>query len=100
MQDAVDGIFIKDAEISISMEIHFQRLQLQALLVRHIVHGDSAEIWKAGLWADRCIFWDLDGDFVALVLVRECFNVGKWSSYPALSMPLVIPQLRGPLFVC
>ena len=56
---------------------------------------DGAEIRQAGLRADRGIFRDLDGDFVALVLVRECFDVRQWNGNTALCMVLVIAMLCG-----
>ena len=93
MQNAVDGIFVEDAEISVRMEIHFQGLQLQTLLVRHVVQRDGAEIRQAGLWADCGIFRDLDGDFVPLVLVLECFDIRQWSGSAARRVVFIVAKL-------
>lgn len=100
MEDAVHGVLVKNANVPVGVDVYLEGFQLETGFVRHIVQGDGSEIRQAGLWADRCIFRDFDGDFVALVLVRECFNVRKRSSDAALSMPLIVSQLRGSLFLC
>ncbi len=100
MEDAVHGVLVKNANVPVGVDVYLEGFQLETGVVRHIVQGDGSEIRQAGLWADRCIFRDFDGDFVAFVLVRECFNVRKRSSDAALSMPLIVSQLRGSLFLC
>jgi hypothetical protein len=77
------------------VDVYLEGFQLETGFVRHIVQGDGSEIRQAGLWADRCIFRDFDGDFVALVLVRECFDVGQWSGNTAFCMPLVVAEFCG-----
>ena len=99
-QNTVDRVFIKDAKVSVCVEIHFQRLQFQALFAGFVSQGDGAEVRKAGLWADGGIFWNFDRDVVAPVLVRKCFDVRQWGGNAALCMPLIVSQHRGPPFLC
>ena len=56
---------------------------------------DSAEVRKAGFRTDRGLFWDLDGNLVTFVLVRECFDVRQRSSNTAFGMLLVVAKFCG-----
>jgi hypothetical protein len=57
------------------------------------MQSDGPEVRQISFWADGGIFWNFDGDFVALVLVRECFDVGQWSGNTALCVPLIVTEL-------
>ena len=46
-QNAVDGVFVEDAEIAIGQEVEFQRLQLKALTPGFVFDGDGSVIGQA-----------------------------------------------------
>ncbi len=76
VKDSVDGIFIEDAEIAVGMDIHFERFQLKAFFVGHIVQRNGSEVRQVGFGANRGVFGDLNRNFVSLILVRESLDVG------------------------
>ena len=94
LEDAVDGILIEDAEISVRVDIHFECLELKAFFVRHVVERDGAEIGQIGFGTDRRVFGNLNRDLVAFILIGKGFNSRQRSSNTTLRMPLVVAQLR------
>src|SRR5438270_13020295 len=48
-QDLIDDVLLKNAQITIAVQILLHRLQLQTVLLRHISDRDHAKIGKAGL---------------------------------------------------
>src|SRR5713226_7683865 len=68
-QDFIDGIFVEDAEAAVGEKIHFQGLQLDAVLFRHVLDGDGAEIRKTGFGADGGVFGKERSDDVAGKLI-------------------------------
>lgn len=94
LQNAIDGIFVKNAEIPISMDVHLERFEFKTLFVRHVVECDRAEIGKAGLGTDGGVLGDFNGDLITLVLIGECFDVGQWRGEATLGVPFIVAQLR------
>lgn len=90
MKDAVDRVLVKDAEIPIGVDVHFECLEFKAGFVRHVMQRDGAEIRQICFWANRGVFWNLDRNLVAFVLVRERFNVRQGRINAASSVPLVV----------
>jgi len=76
LEDAVDGILVENSYISVGMDVRFESLQLEAMLVWFVVKGDSSEVRQVGLGANGCVFWDDDCNFVSLILIGKCLNVG------------------------
>src|SRR5260370_17752102 len=68
-ENFIDGVFVEDAQAAIGEEIHFQGFQLDAVLFRHVLDGDGAEIRKTGLGADGGVFGKTSGDDVAGKLI-------------------------------
>ena len=52
LQDTVYGVLVKNAQISVSQEIHLQRLKLQAVVFGNILDEQCPKIGKASLGAD------------------------------------------------
>src|SRR5579884_580905 len=70
VQNSVDDVFLKDAEIAVAGQIFFQRLQLQAAFARHVAQCEHAEIGESGFRTDGCEFRNINLDFVSRELVR------------------------------
>src|ERR1700685_2860800 len=64
IEHLVDDVLLKDAEISVAEEILFERLELEALLARHVTDKQRAEIRQPGLGADACELRVVDQDLV------------------------------------
>jgi hypothetical protein len=77
IEDLVDDVFLKDAEVAVDEEVFLERLQLHAFLAGHVTDGEAAEVWKAGLGTDAGELGVVDEDLVGLELVRPGFNCGK-----------------------
>src|SRR5713226_6419271 len=76
-EDFVDGVFVKDAEAAVGEKIHFQGFQLDAILLRHVLDGDGAEVGETGLGAHGGVFGKARGDDVAGKLIGprlECWQ--------------------------
>src|SRR5712692_5051422 len=76
-EDFVDGVFVKDAEPAVGEKIHFQGFELEAVLLRHVLDGDGAEVGETGLGADGGVFGKARGDDVAGKLIGprlECWQ--------------------------
>ena len=52
LQNPVDGVFVEDAYIPKALDVKFQRLQFEALFIRHVVDFDDRKIRQAGTGAD------------------------------------------------
>src|SRR5574340_791805 len=77
LKKAVHHVLVEDAEAAVSQRVHFERLQFQAKLIRHVVQRDRPEIRQAGLGAHGGELRNGDFDFVAGVLVRPRLDAGK-----------------------
>src|SRR6266851_4434989 len=77
-EDFVDGVFVKDAEAAVGEQIHFQGFQLDAILLRHVLDGDGAEVGETGLGADGGVFGKARGDDVAGKLIGPGFECGQF----------------------
>ena len=102
LKDAIDGILVENSYISVGMNVHFESLKLEAILVWLVAKGDSSEVRQVGLRTYGCVLWYDDCNFVSLVLTGECFNVGQGSGDSTLGVPFVVSQpcccSRGLLF--
>ena len=76
LKDAIDGILVENSYISVGMNVHFESLKLEAILVWLVAKGDSSEVRQVGLGTNGCVLWDDDCNFVSLILIGECLNVG------------------------
>ncbi len=72
-QNFVDGVFIEDAEISVSVNIILERFELDAGLVWYVGELDSAKVRQACFWANGGVFRDFNGNVVSGVLVGPGF---------------------------
>ena len=75
VKDPIDSIFIENAEIAVGMDIHFERFQLKTFFIGHVVQRDNPEVRQVCFWTNRRILGDLDGNFVAFILIWEGFDV-------------------------
>lgn len=76
LENAIDGIFVKNADVSVGVDVHFERLELQALFIRFIVKSDRPKVGQIGLGTDRRVLGNHDRNFISVVLVWKGFNVG------------------------
>ncbi len=90
MKDAVDGVLVKDAEIPVGVDIHFERFEFEAGFVGHVVQRDGAEIRQIRFGANRRVLWNFDGNFISLILIREGFDLRQRCRNAALRMPLIV----------
>lgn len=81
-EDTVDGVFIKDAEISIGKGIYLQRFQFCTPMVRNVSNRNVPEIGQPGPWADRGKFGDGDSDLIILKLILETFDFRQGGIHP------------------
>src|SRR5208282_53925 len=72
----VDGVFVKDAEVAVSKQVHFQGLQLDAGFARLVLNGDGAIVGQAGLRAHGRVFGKAGGDDIVRILVGPDFQLG------------------------
>src|SRR5229473_283372 len=68
-ENFVHGVFVKNAEAAVGEEVHFQGFQLDAILLRHVLDGDGAEVGETGLVAHGGVFGKARGDDVAGKLI-------------------------------
>ncbi len=90
MKDAVDGVLVKDAEIPVGVDIHFERFEFETGFVGHVVQRDGAEIRQIRFGANRRVLRNFDGNFIPLILIREGLDLGQGGSDAAFSMPLIV----------
>lgn len=93
VEDAIDGIFVENSNVSIGMDVHFERFELEAMFVGFVVKGDSSEVGQIRLRANGGVFGDDDRDVVSLVLVGESLNIGQRNRDSALGVPFVVAEL-------
>src|SRR5436853_7760827 len=74
LEDPIDGVLVEDAEVAIGMDVHLQRFEFEAFLVRHVPYCNSSKIRKCSLGADGRVLRNFDGDLIALILIGERFN--------------------------
>src|SRR5262249_21670874 len=68
-KDAIDDVFLKDADVSVRKKVHLVAFQLQTALIRDVFEQNLAEVGKAGLRTDRSEFRSVDFDLVIGILV-------------------------------
>lgn len=90
LEDAVYGVLVKDAEIPVGVDIHFERFEFETGFVGHVVQRDGAEIRQICFGANRRVLWNFDGNFISLILIREGFDLGQGGSDAASGMPLIV----------
>ncbi len=90
MKNAVDGVLVKDAEIPVGVDIHFERFEFETGFVGHVVQRDGAEIRQIRFGANRRVLRNFDGNFIPLILIREGLDLGQGGSDAAFSMPLIV----------
>src|SRR6266571_4571515 len=78
VQHFVNGIFVEDAQAAVSEEIHFQGFQFDAILLRHVLDGDGAEVGETRLRADGGVLGKARGNNVAGKLVGPGFERGQF----------------------
>lgn len=76
LKDSVDGIFVENAEITVGVDVQFERFQLKTFSIRHVVQCNGSEIRQVGFGANRRVLGDLNRNFISLVLIREGLDVG------------------------
>lgn len=85
-KDSVDCILIKNSEIAISVDIHFEGFQLHAGLIGYIGQSNCSKIRKTGFGANRGIFRNVYRDFIPGILIRPCFEPRQSLADAALGM--------------
>lgn len=90
VKDAVDGVLVKDAEIPVGVDIHFERFEFEAGFVGHVVQRDGAEIRQIRFGANRRVLWNFDGNFISLVLIGEGFDLGQGGGDTTFGMLLIV----------
>src|SRR6267378_3853172 len=78
VENFVDGVFVEDAEVAISKEIHLEGFELDAIFFGHVLDGDGAEVGEAGLGAYGGVFREARGDDIAGELVGPGFERGQF----------------------
>ena len=89
-KNTVDRIFVKNAYVTVSVDVQFKGFKLKTFLVRHIVKSNRSKIRQPGFGANRGVFGNDDRNFVSLILVRKRFDIGQWRGNSAYGMSLVI----------
>lgn len=74
LQDPVDGVFVKDAEVPIGVNVEFQRFEFDARFEGHVMNGNGAEVRESGFGTDRGVFRNLDRDLIPGKLIGPGFN--------------------------
>lgn len=98
LKDTVHRVLIENAQIPVRVDVHFEGLEFKALLVRHVVERDGAEVRQIRFRANRRVLRNLDRNFISLILIRESFDVWKGCVNAAFGMPLVVAQSCCPSF--
>src|SRR5262249_39304267 len=73
----IDDVLLKNPQIAITVQILFERLQLQTELLWHVPNGDHTEIGKAGLGTHRGKLRYVDDDLIGRKLVWPGLNIRK-----------------------
>jgi len=93
-QNLVDGVFIEDAEIPVSMDIIFERFEFNAGLIWYVGELDGPEIRQACLWANGGIFWNFNGNAVSGILVGPGFQSRELGCQTAFGMLFGVGRIR------
>src|SRR5216683_1554498 len=78
----VHRVFVEDAQAAVGEEIHLQGLQLDAVVLGHVLNGDGAEVGEPGLGADGRVFGKARGNHVAGKLIGPGFERGQFCVDP------------------
>ena len=78
VEDLVDDVLLKDAQVAIGEEIFLEGLQFEAALAGHVADGDAAEVGQAGLGADGGELGIVDEDLVGFELIAPGFDGGEF----------------------
>ena len=74
VEDLVDDVFLKDAEVAVGEEVLLEALELEAGFAGHVADEDAAEVGKAGFGADGGELGVVDEDLVGLKLIAPGFD--------------------------
>ena len=69
VEDLIDDVFLKDAEVTIGEEIFLEGFELEAGLAGHVADGDATEVGQAGLGTDGGELGVVDQDLVGFELI-------------------------------
>lgn len=96
LQDPVNGIFVEYSQVPVSLDVRFQRLELQAGISGGVTDPDQPEIRLAGPGTDRGEFRDFDTDFIIGELIGERFEPRqlRLETGPGQPVSLTRPCLR------
>jgi hypothetical protein len=93
VENSVHRVFVKDPDVPVGVDIHFERLEFEARFVRHVVDGNGAEIRQSCFGTDGGVFWNFDRNLVTLIiLVGKGLDIGEWSGDSALRVPFAVPK--------
>jgi hypothetical protein len=76
-ENAIDRIFIEDAEIAVGRDVFLQGFELEAPLVGNVTHVECPEIRQAGSRANGCVFWKDNFDFIIRILIFPALDLGQ-----------------------
>ena len=77
LEDPVDGVFVKDAEVTIGVNVEFQRFEFDAGFEGHVVNGNGAEVRELGFGTNSGVFRDFNRDFIPGKLIGPGFDCGQ-----------------------
>lgn len=69
MENFVHSVFVEDAEIAISEQVHLESLEFDAFLARHVLDSDGAVVGQSGFWTDGGVLGKASGDDVTGELI-------------------------------
>src|SRR5215469_3899292 len=65
IEDLIDHVFLKNPQVPVALQILFERLQFQAILVGHVADVDHTKIGQPSFWTHRGELRIIDYDLVA-----------------------------------
>src|SRR5579872_562765 len=79
LENLIDDVFLKDAEVAVELQIFLQGLQFEAVLVRHVSNFEHSEVGQPSFWTNRGELGIVDDDFISGKLVRPGLDLGEFS---------------------
>src|SRR5579872_1781169 len=95
LENSIDDVLLKDAEVAIGERVHLQRFQLQAKLVRHVAQRQLAVIGKSRLGTNRGELRHHDFDFITGILVLPGLDRRQLGVYAGARVLLGVVALHG-----
>ena len=81
-ENSIDGIFIKDSQVSVGKDVHLERFQFHTPLVRGIPNRNGPEIRQPSSWTNRGEFRDGYDDLIVSKLILKTLDLWKRGADP------------------